>query len=89
MTASDPAVAAAERAWQKRTGATEPDRYFAIDRRHYAEVAAAREALAPIREVLDSWKAATNCRLDLPAYEVVATLLDDLDEYVYPQQEEL
>lgn len=71
MTASDPAVAAAERAWQKRTGATEPDRYFAIDLR------------------LNTWKSATNCRLDLPAYEVVATLLDDLEEYVYPQQEEL
>ncbi|MFT4088970.1 MAG: hypothetical protein QM658_17800 [Gordonia sp. (in: high G+C Gram-positive bacteria)] len=48
---SDPAVEAAQRAWMTQTGSTVPDLYFAIDLLHRQEINAAREALAPIRDL--------------------------------------
>ena len=74
---SDPAVEAAQRA------VNGPHGVAAVRDSHAADLAitAAREALAPIREVIERWAAETN--LSPEAH----TLLDEIRPLVYPSEE--
>lgn len=92
MTA-DPAIAAAQRAWVERYD----DRMVTVEdsARHDGvgslAIAAAREALAPLRKLHENWSAVweTPPRWDEDgnAHHAVTLLLQELAQHLYPKDE--
>lgn len=82
---SDPAVSAAQRAWDETDG-------FGFDSSRDAMVAAAREALAPIRELIEKWEAPTTPGVihngaPESLTNIAQDFIDSLRELVYPSEE--